>query len=55
MWCLIHTTPITNAVDNIVKYFYSFFRENKLDISYGFSARWMIHMKCQALFDMKNN
>ena len=47
--------PITSAADDGLTYFIIvFLTENKIDISYEFSARQRIHMKHQALFSSKD-
>ena len=47
--------PITNAADNIHKYFFHCFPEKiRLDVSSESSARQRIHMKNQALFSSKD-
>ena len=48
--------PINTAADNVLKYFLNIFLETiRLDIPCELSTKQMIHMKCQAIFSLKNN
>ena len=52
--------PVATAADNILKYYFWLFKENRAShyiltvCLCELSARQMIHMKCQALFSLKN-
>ena len=60
LFCHIKSTFNLTVLNKIVavsqhsNYFYNLSEKIRLDISCKFSARQVIHIKCQALFSLKN-